>query len=360
MKEASPQARGKPGRVRTLKEGKAGAGPVLYWMSRDQRGKDNWALLCAQETAIRLGRPLVVAFSLVPAFLGAARRQYDFMLRGLAEVAESLARKNIPFLLLEGDPGEEVPRFAAKIDAAEIVTDFDPLRIKRAWKKAAARRTDAPIREVDAHNVIPAWVASDKQEYAARTFRPKVRRLLPQYLGDIPVLKKHPRTWRGKAAAPDWRRLRRKLPGPDHPLPVTAPDPGERAAAAALRAFVKKKLDTYDRDRNDPVRKGSSGLSPYLHFGQLSAQRVALAVSSSGADPSSQEAFLEELIVRRELADNFCLYQEQYDSVEGFPDWSRRTLKAHGRDPSRRHRATIRSGTPPRPGWCVRERCTAT
>lgn len=332
MQKTSSRARGTSRRVRTLKKGTPGSGPVLYWMSRDQRAKDNWALLHAQKQALRRQCPLVVVFCLAPAFLGAARWQYDFTLRGLLEVEASLARKNISFIVLEGDPGEEVGRFAAWADAAEIITDFDPLRIKKGWKEAVASRTLLPIREVDAHNVIPAWVASDKQEYAARTFRPKVHRLLPEYLEDIPALKKHSHTWRKETTAPDWKRLRRTLPGQDHPPPVTAPVPGERAAAAALRAFVKKKLDAYDRDSNDPVKRGQSELSPYLHFGQLSAQRVALAARSSAADTSSLEAFLEELIVRRELADNFCLYQEQYDSVAGFPSWSQKTLKAHRRD----------------------------
>lgn len=332
MKETSAQALVQPRRVRTLNEGKAGGGPVLYWMSRDQRVKDNWALLYAQERALHLGRPLLVAFCLTPAFLGAASRQYDFMLRGLVEVEGNLARKNVPFIVLEGDPGEEIPRVASWADAAGIITDFDPLRIKRAWKRAAAGRTGIPILEVDAHNIIPAWVASDKQEYAARTFRPKVHRLLPEYLEDIPALKKHSHTWGKMAAAPDWKRLRRTLPGPAHPPPVTVPAPGEKAAAAALRAFVRRKLGAYDRNRNDPAKKGQSGLSPYLHFGQLSAQRAALAVRNSEADSASKEAFLEELIVRRELADNFCLYQERYDSVAGFPDWARRTLRAHRRD----------------------------
>ena len=93
--------------------------------------------------------------------------------------------------------------------------------------------------------------------------------------------------------------------------------------------FIEKKLATYDTRRNDPSADGQSGLSPYLHFGQISAQRIALEVSASAAVKKSREAFLEELIVRRELSDNYCYYNPNYDSFEGFPAWAKKTLHAH-------------------------------
>jgi deoxyribodipyrimidine photo-lyase len=112
-----------PKRVRLLHEGQAAAGPVLYWMSRDQRAQDNWALLFAQELALERQVPLVVAFCLVRRFLGAGRRQYGFMLRGLAELEQSLAAKGIPFCLLHGAPQEELPEFVQEHGIAQLVTD---------------------------------------------------------------------------------------------------------------------------------------------------------------------------------------------------------------------------------------------
>jgi len=319
-------------RVRVLRGGDGGSGPVVLWMSRDQRVRDNWALVHAGEVAREMARPLVAVFCLVPEFLGATARQFGFMLRGLRETGESLGALNIPLVLLEGDPGEMVSEFARRERAALIVTDFDPLRIKRGWKDAVARAAPCPLHEVDAHNVIPCWVASGKREYAAATFRPKVRRLLREFLAEFPRPRRHPHTW-GRGVKPVlWERLIERH-GADRSVgEVRWIVPGERVARRALRSFIRDRLASYASARNDPTLRGQSGLSPYLHFGHLSAQRIALEVMKA-ARGESADAFLEELIVRRELSDNFCLYTPGYDSVEGFPDWARRTLLDHEADP---------------------------
>jgi deoxyribodipyrimidine photo-lyase len=108
--------------------------------------------------------------------------------------------------------------------------------------------------------------------------------------------------------------------------------PGEKAAVKALRSFLTKRLSNYARLRNDPVEDGQSDLSPYLHFGQLSAQRVALEVQRTSAPYGAREAFLEEVIIRRELSDNFCSYNSCYDSFAGFPPWAQNTLNEHRSD----------------------------
>ena len=161
-------------------------------MSRDQRSRDNWALLYAQERAMAARAPLMVVFCLVPDFLGATMRQYGFMLRGLEETTENLVKKNIGFKLLEGDPVYEVPRFIESIGAGLLVTDFDPLRIKTGWRLSVSGKAGIRAVEVDAHNIIPCRQASDKQEFAAYTFRPKVKKLLDRFLVPFPALKKHP------------------------------------------------------------------------------------------------------------------------------------------------------------------------
>ncbi len=321
-----------PDRARVLKEGRGKTGPVVYWMSRDQRVEDNWALIFAQELALKRRSPLGVVFSLTEDFLGAAIRQYGFMLRGLVEVEKVLSKKGIAFALLRGDPGEVVPRFADENVVGVLVTDFSPLRTKRSWNEMVCQRVDLPFYEVDAHNVVPCWRASPKQEYAARTFRPKIRRLLPEYCKDFPSLKVHPHPW-DTGDEVDWNRLRREL-RVDRSVPeVDWIKPGEGAARRALDRFVKEKLFIYDRDRNDPSLDGQSNLSPYIHFGQISAQRVALEAARSRADQKSEAAFLEELVVRRELSDNFCFYNPGYDSFGAFPDWARKTLNIHRADP---------------------------
>jgi deoxyribodipyrimidine photo-lyase len=319
-------------RARLLKDGKRPRGPVLYWMSREQRSEDNWALLHAQGLARESKAPLAVVFCLVPEFLGATARHYGFMLRGLQEVEEALGRKDIPFLLLPGEPGEVLPPFIRKTRICALVTDFDPLRVKRRWKREVAEKISIPFHEVDAHNIVPCWNASPKQEYGARTIRPKIRRMLADYLHDFPRLKKHPHPWSGRRRPVDWERAVRTLTVDGSVPEVDWLRPGMRAGQRALRRFIEKKLCSYDALRNDPTEEGQSNLSPYLHFGQLAPQRVALAVMGSSMRASCRQAFLEELIVRRELSDNFCFYNPSYDSFEGFPEWARGTLHAHRKD----------------------------
>jgi deoxyribodipyrimidine photo-lyase len=321
-----------PHRIRLFKEAEEKSGPLAYWMSRDQRIRDNWALLFAQEKALQQRQPLAVVFCLVPTFLNATVRQYRFMLKGLQEVEKGLGEKGIPFYLLIGTPERQLPFFIREHSIGALVTDFDPLRTKRAWKKDVADKCQIPIYEVDAHNIVPCWKASPKQEFAARTFRPKISRLLPDFLEVFPNLEKHSFSWKGKVSPIDWSTIERSVKVDDSVAEVNWIKPGEGAAQRALKRFLREGLRSYDEARNDPTVNGQSNLSPYLHFGHISAQRVALAIRESNVGGKSRDAFLEELIVRRELSDNFCFYNGDYDRFEGFPSWAQTTLKQHLRD----------------------------
>lgn len=316
-------------RFRLLQWGEAGTGPVIYWMSRDQRGSDNWALLYAQELALKEKLPLVVLFSLVPDFLQATIRQYGFMLKGLKETEQILHKHNIPFHMLTGTPDKTIPNFIKSVNGSYLVSDFDPLRIKRIWKRDVAKKISIPFYEVDAHNIVPALHVSQKAEFAAYTIRPKINKLLPEFLTDIPPLKKQ----KGIIVHPDnnWDGFYKKLK-----IDFTVPEvdyltPGEDAAHHRLDIFLSQNLRRYNEERNDPVKDAQSNLSPYIHFGQISAQRIAFEASRS-ADPKLAESFLEELIVRRELTDNFCYYTPQYDSFEGFHPWAQESLNLHRKD----------------------------
>ncbi len=318
-------------RIRTLKDGTMNNGPVALWMSRDQRVGDNWALVFSQELAIKCDVPLCVIFVLVPEFLGATPRQYRFMLRGLEEVEKKLLKKNIRFILLTGSPEEEIPKFIGQYKISVLVKDFDPLRLKRRWTDDVVQKITIPVYEVDAHNIVPCWLASPKLEFGAYTLRPKIRRSLPEFLDAFPQLKKHPIPWRDAGSSIDWPSIThpdRAAQIPD----ITWIKPGEREALRLLRDFIANKLSTYPERRNDPNADGQSNLSPYLHFGHISTQRVALEVSGSHRSKNQRESFLEELIVRRELADNFCFYNPEYDTFGGFPEWAKKTLNEHRRD----------------------------
>lgn len=321
-------------RTRRLQEGDTGQGPVIYWMHRNHRARDNEALLCAQAEALRLSRPLVVAYGLAESFLGATVRHFGFLLRGLEETAVVLREAHIPFILRRGEPGREVGRLARDLDAALVVTDFDPLRIKKTWRDDLLDTAACPVLEADARNVVPCWAASDKREYAAYTIRPKIHRLLDDCLTEPEDLEAHPHAYEGEVADVDWAGLLDDLPLVREVAEVDTP-PGEAAAHQALAAFCAQGLQRYAR-RNDPLAEAVSGLSPYLHFGQLSARRACLAVrraaEKAGGLGDEAASFLEECIVRRELADNFCEHAPDYDTVSCFPDWARETLDAHRKD----------------------------
>lgn len=318
---------------RTLyKGGEQGSGPVVYWMSREQRAHDNWALLYAQEIALERKVPLIVTFCLfTPNFLGAPRRMYEFMIPGLKEAESELRKFNIPFYLLTGNPAEEIPKFLKKINAGALVTDFMPLKISRQWKEEVRKETNLAYYVVDAHNIVPCWVASQKQEFGAYTIRPKITKLLPEYIEEFPALKKHPYAFAEKSKEQDFDSAMKQLKTDASVPAVDWIQPGEKAGKQMLARFVKERLSGYDEGRNDPAGTGQSDLSPYFHFGQLAPQRAALEAQKAGKN-KNVEAFLEELIIRRELSDNYCFYNKDYDNFKGFPDWARQTLDEHRKD----------------------------
>ena len=319
--------------MRSVNDRAAAGGPVVYLMSRDQRVEGNWALLYAQEKALERKVPLVVVFNL---FLMPARttlRQYDFMLKGLEEVATELATLQIPFYLLEGKVEDVMSDFVKKHHVGELVLDVSPLRYSVERRKRLAAVLPCAVTEVDAHNIIPVWQASDKEEFAAYTFRPKVHRALGSFLTEFPKVKKHTYAWDKKVPVIAWQKVLKQLPL-DAAVGPTAIIPGIKAAKKVLKEFIATKLERYHEDRNDPTLGGVSGLSAYLHFGQISAQKVAYEIAKlHDVHKEAHDAFLEELIVRRELADNYCFYNTDYDRVEGAHVWAKKTLLEHKNDP---------------------------
>ncbi len=306
-------------RVKILKDGIVKSGPVVYWMSRDQRVQDNWALIHAQNVALQKKVPLIVIFCLVDDFLGAQVSHFEFMLSGLKKVAKDLIKRNISFYCLVGKPDKEIIKFSLNNNVSVLITDFDPLITKISWKEKIKKEIKIPFFEVDAHNIVPSWVVSNKMEYAAYTFRPKILKLLNDFLIKIPKLKIHPY---GKS----------RLEVSKNFSQYNCLNSGEDVARKELSNFIKLKLNRYFEDKNDPSLNGQSNLSRYLHFGQLSTQRVALEVTLADVNIKSRDNFLEELVVRRELADNFCLYNKNYDNIKCLPGWASNSLSLHSKD----------------------------
>ncbi|MFW6230916.1 MAG: deoxyribodipyrimidine photo-lyase [Nanoarchaeota archaeon] len=330
-------------RDRVLNHDEYSSGAVLYWMQRDQRVQDNWALLHAQKKAQEHDVPLIVCFSLVQSFLGATRRQYGFMLKGLQQVEAELKKYNIPFKLLLGPADETIPAFVGEENIGLLVTDFNPLHIKKRWVRGILDKVDITLHEVDAHNIIPCWTTSDKQEFAARTIRPKIHKKLEEYLVEFPKI--HKQDKKVKQYMNTWDDI--TLDIDEDVGEISWIEPGEAAAQKALQGFIGKRLEQYAQTRNDPSLDGQSSLSPYFHFGHLSPQRAALEVLKTTKkkitevlDPKrnmaqqgeSIAAFIEEAVVRRELSDNFCYYNKNYDSTDGFPQWAQHNMKIHDKD----------------------------
>jgi deoxyribodipyrimidine photo-lyase len=314
-------------RTRLLNSKEEGRGPIIYWMSRDQRVHDNYSLLFAQELALKRRQNLYVIFNQTGNFKRVKDHQFNFMVKGLELLSAELRNYNIPFFFLSGNPEAEIPKFLNETNAGILVTDFDPIRIKKSRKRGIAKKINIQFYESDAHNIVPCWIASGKLEYGAYTIRPKINRLLPVYLEEYPKIKIMPDLNFIKGTS-----LEKVWIGNSIEKETLSIAPGETAAINMLNDFLENKIDKYSIDKNDPNKDCQSGLSPYLHFGQISSQRIALNIEKNNFNTASKEAFLEELIIRKELSDNFCNYNENYDSLEGFPNWAKETLNQHRKD----------------------------
>lgn len=318
------------GRVRQLKDSSYTAGPIVYWMSRDQRAFDNWALLYAQELAKEKNTHVLVVFSLRQSFAHNTQRMVDFMLRGLEEVEKHLTEKNIPFHFLLGNPAETIPDFIKENKIGGLVSDFSPLRYNREWKNTISEIISIPFYEVDTHNIVPCWIASQKQEFGAYTLRPKIHSKLQEYTDAFPSLQKQ--NAKIQLSKINWKEIRAKIQTDTSVPPVEWITPGEKAADAVLHDFIENRLPIYDEQRNDPTKNALSNLSPYIHFGHISTQRIALEMENVQGHAKAKAAFLEELIVRKELSDNYCYYNQNYDNPKGFPQWAMTSIEKHAND----------------------------
>ena len=304
---------------------------VLYWMQASQRAECNHALEYAVQTANRLRKPLLVFFGITDSFPEANERHYRFMIEGLRETQAALERRGVRMIVRHVSP----PDGAAELsrDAALAVVDAGYLRIEREWRKQLADCAACPLVQVETNVVVPVQEAYGKEAFSAGVFRPRISRLLDDYL--VPL----------KPVKPVIESLSLKLPSLElHDIdtvmarlsidrsvaPVSTFCGGASHARRLLRQFIDNKLDRYAADRNNPALDSLSHMSPYLHFGQISPLQIALEVIRSGK--AAVHTYLEELIVRRELSMNFVHYNLRYDSFDGLPEWCKRELIVHAKD----------------------------
>jgi deoxyribodipyrimidine photo-lyase len=319
---------------------------VLYWMQMYKRTTHNHALTWAIRKANELDFPLVVYEGLKYYYPWASDRLHTFILEGVEEKKREFERLGIRYIFYlqkdESSPKNTVARLAK--DAALIVTDDFPCFIIPGHNRRIAERAEIPVHAVDSNGIIP-MSKFDKEEYAAYTIRPKVKKLLPTYFKpykedsigkdstSLEVNCPETQVVSSNSATSETSATIRNLVSEcdiDH---TVKPSPiyhgGTVNGRVRLKKFIEEILPDYDTARNKPERDGSSRLSSYLHFGFLSPLEIALAVRDAAAPQEAKDAYLEELIVRRELSYNLTYRNPNYDSLDVLPAWVHATMREH-------------------------------
>ncbi len=321
---------------------RARADYVLYWSQMNRRVESNHALEFAVERANRLKLPVLFYEGLTCDYPCANDRFHTFLLEGVPETARRLGRRGIGYCFYlrqrRSSANDVLYRLASR--AAMVVTDDYPAFVAERHNRSVPAKLDIPYIAVESSCVVPMRFFTAKQ-YGAYTLRPRLSKVLNEHLRPLDPLAVV-RKWTGPA--PDFHTTVTadgiaELVASceiDHSVKPSLSYGGGRAAAEQhLRVFVEEKLARYERDRNEPSAHATSNLSPWLHFGHISALEVALAAKLYAAENDiSADAFLEELIVRRELAFNHALHAgESAGQLSSLPDWAQKTLRAHNCDP---------------------------
>ena len=320
---------------------------VLYWMDASLRQRHNSAL----EYAIALGNAYKKSVVVLYCFSIDGRinnyRRARFVLESLSDLKNALTNRGIQLVAMVGSAQKTVPTIARQ--AVAVVTDKGYLRQDTQTRSFVAQRIDCPLVEIEDNIIVPVETASPKQEYSARTFRPKVNGQLDRFLS-------LPKRDRPVVSSLNLDFLKLDLDHPDSivrqmnfPYSVAESSNfpgGELAAQAQWRRFLRYNLVRYDLRHNSSTRE-TSALSPYLAFGCISPIEIVLdlrqRLQNLGADipdgendaaqmAANAKLFQEELVVRRELAVNFVWYNPLYDSFDGLPAWAQSTLEVHAID----------------------------
>ena len=314
---------------------------VLYWMQSTQRFEDNWALRYATLEADRVGKPLLIHHGIDPTAPHASARFHTFVMQGARELASRAGALGLTYrfaLRRRDDDVRAVDRLARR--AALIVTDLYPTDGVSARAQRLADRVNCRVAAVDSVGVVAA-AAFYREEYAARTIRPKLARLIGHALepvDDRPPKRALPSSLLDSLDV-EWLDVEHcdiaaevARCDVDHEVGPVSARGGLRAARARLAAFVDDGLQDYaDRRRNPSDDGGSSRLSPYLHHGMISPLEVVRAVRA-GSSESASEAFLNEMLTWRELSLNFCLRNPHHATLAALPDWVQRSMRAHAAD----------------------------
>jgi len=305
---------------------------VVYWMQRTQRAFDNPALDVAVTVANELHKPVVVFFAPVPFYPNANARHFRFLADGIPDIAEGLAKRRIGFVF-RSHPEHSLLKFCSEVQPCVVIGDENPLREPEHWRRKVSRDLRLPFWTVDADVIVPSKLL-EKEHYGARTIRPRLNQMLPQFLRrpDNPAAHVPWATTAGLRVQ-SWQDdftagwvIDRDV------APIHGWRGGSKEGMRQLKLFLDTRLAGYPDHRSRPEMDGTSRLSPYLHFGHLGPHTIALAVKTADAPELAKNAFLEQLIVRRELAVNFVRFNPLYDSMECLEPWADRSFAQHASD----------------------------
>lgn len=314
---------------------------VLYWMQQSQRVEYNHALSYAIEVANKNQLPVVVFFGIAPSYPDANERHYHFMFEGLLEVKERLETLGIKIVFLEGSPEKRIVSLLKK--AHTVIMDKGYLRHQREWRQSVVKRAKeqgvVACIEIESDCIVPVEITSQKEEYMARTIRPKIEKLMTQFLipMDLPqvLIQEHCLDIESSFDLNDYQQLIDSLDIDHSVKKSTMYHGGIKACLELLDDFLEKHIYDYDQS-NDPGRDITSKMSMYLHFGQISSLQIYQYVGSylirTGLDVDIN-GFLEQLIIRRELAINYVYYRPGYDRFETMTNpWAYITMGIHLQD----------------------------
>lgn len=341
---------------------------VVYWMTAQRRCGWNFALDRAIELCREADRPLIILEALRLDYPWSSARIHDFVMQGMADNANHTADKNVtyfPYLEMNKGDGKGLLEALAKSACAVITDDFPCFFIPRMIS-AAAMRINVRMEAVDSNGLYPL-AATARTFTTAFSFRAHLQKQLPSHLDErpranplrnlsIPSLDRLPASVSRRWAPTPARALTEGSEALglrfDSAVPPTSTIGGSRAAIQCLRTFLRGPLSRYDEDRNAVEDSGTSGLSPYLHFGHISAHEIFHEVTKrekwtpANLDgpkggkregfwnlPPAVEGFLDQIVTWRELGYQFCARHPDYDTYESLPAWAKTTLEEHASDP---------------------------
>jgi len=307
---------------------------VLYWMQSSQRTEHNLALTYAILKANKLNKPIIAFFGITSTYPKANLRHYQFMVEGLKEVNNSLEEIGIKTIFLKKSPEKGIVNLAK--DSCLIVADKGYLKTIKQWHKFAAARVECPLIQVEDNVVVPVEEVSGKEEYSAATIRPKIMKKRQIYLTKLSKTKPVRDSLGLDFATLILKNDKEIISDLNVDKSVKAAryfKGGSSEASKHLENFINNRLSDYPEHKNDPNADCLSNLSAYLHFGQISPIYVTRKILEAPVSKAAKDAYLEELIVKRELSVNYVNFNQNYDSFDGLPEWTKRTLLSHKKDP---------------------------